>query len=151
MRWRARGRTGRRPSARRSTRGASAGRRDPNTRTSAAAEALPRRGELRRRPPRGRSCPPSRARVRRRRAAVAEDDAGVIFLSFPCQARYGRRAGMRILVVEDEPRILAFLVRGLEAEGFAVDWAGDGSEALERAGSAAYDLVVLDLLLPRVD
>jgi DNA-binding response OmpR family regulator len=58
---------------------------------------------------------------------------------------------MRILVVEDEPRILAFLVRGLEAEGFAVDWAGDGSEAIERAGSAPYDVVVLDLLLPRVD
>jgi two-component system, OmpR family, response regulator len=58
---------------------------------------------------------------------------------------------MRILVVEDEPRILAFLVRGLEAEGFSVDWAGDGSEALQRAGRASYDLVVLDLLLPRVD
>ncbi|MDX6488378.1 MAG: hypothetical protein QOK13_993, partial [Gaiellaceae bacterium] len=33
---------------------------------------------------------------------------------------------MRILVVEDEPRILAFVARGLEAEGFAVDAAGDG-------------------------
>ena len=60
-------------------------------------------------------------------------------------------AGMRILVVEDEPRILAFLVKGLEAEGFEVDCAGDGSEALLRAGEAPYDVVVLDLLLPRVD
>ncbi len=58
---------------------------------------------------------------------------------------------MRILVVEDEPRILAFLARGLEAEGYAVDSAGDGAEALRRAGTARYDLVVLDLLLPRVD
>jgi DNA-binding response OmpR family regulator len=58
---------------------------------------------------------------------------------------------MRILVVEDEPRILAFLVRGLEAEGFAVDSAGDGPEALVRAGRALYDVVILDLLLPRVD
>lgn len=58
---------------------------------------------------------------------------------------------MRILVVEDEPRILAFLVRGLEAEGFAVDSAGDGSEALLRADKEPYDVVVLDLLLPRVD
>src|SRR3989442_3786765 len=58
---------------------------------------------------------------------------------------------MRILAVEDELRILAFLVTGLEAEGFAVDCAGDGSEALLRAGEAPYDVVVLDLLLPRVD
>src|SRR5439155_15701103 len=34
---------------------------------------------------------------------------------------------------------------------FAVDWAGDGSEAIDRAESASYDLVVLDLLLPRID
>jgi DNA-binding response OmpR family regulator len=57
---------------------------------------------------------------------------------------------MRILVTEDEPRILSFLTRGLEAEGFAVDSAGDGAEALRCAERARYDLVVLDLLLPRV-
>jgi DNA-binding response OmpR family regulator len=57
---------------------------------------------------------------------------------------------MRILVTEDEPRILSFLARGLEAEGFAVDSEGDGAEALRRAETARYDLVVLDLLLPRV-
>src|SRR5438874_13364412 len=57
---------------------------------------------------------------------------------------------MRILVTEDEPRILSFLARGLEAEGFAVDSAADGAEALRRVGGAHYDLVVLDLLLPRV-
>lgn len=58
---------------------------------------------------------------------------------------------MRILVVEDEPRILAFVARGLEAEGFAVDAAGDGADALERARRGRPDFVVLDLLLPRVD
>jgi two-component system, OmpR family, response regulator len=57
---------------------------------------------------------------------------------------------MRILVIEDEPRILAFLARGFEAEGFTVDGAADGPEGLLRAARGAYDLVVLDLLLPRL-
>jgi DNA-binding response OmpR family regulator len=58
---------------------------------------------------------------------------------------------MRILVVEDEPRILAFVARGLEAEGFAVDSAADGVDALRWAREERYDVVVLDLLLPRLD
>jgi two-component system, OmpR family, response regulator len=58
---------------------------------------------------------------------------------------------MRILVIEDEPRILAFVTRGLEAEGFTVDAAGDGHDGLRRAVLEEYDLVVLDLLLPRID
>jgi DNA-binding response OmpR family regulator len=58
---------------------------------------------------------------------------------------------MRVLVVEDEPRILSFLVRGLESEGFAVDSELDGVSALQRASTRRYDLVVLDLLLPRLD
>jgi DNA-binding response OmpR family regulator len=58
---------------------------------------------------------------------------------------------MRILVIEDEPRILAFLARGLEAEGFAVDGAGNGRNGLERALAEGYDLVILDLLLPGLD
>lgn len=58
---------------------------------------------------------------------------------------------MRILVIEDEPRILAFVSRGLEAEGFTVDAAGDGPNGLRRAVLGDYDLVVLDLLLPRLD
>jgi DNA-binding response OmpR family regulator len=57
---------------------------------------------------------------------------------------------MHILVIEDEPRILAFLARGLEAEGFTVDGAADGPEGLLRAARGGYDLVVLDLLLPRL-
>jgi DNA-binding response OmpR family regulator len=58
---------------------------------------------------------------------------------------------MQILVIEDEPRILAFLSRGLEAEGFAVDGAGDGPDGLARAFAGRYDLVLLDLLLPGLD
>ena len=58
---------------------------------------------------------------------------------------------MRILVIEDEPRILGFLARGLEAEGFAVDTAGNGDAGLRRARRNAYDLILLDLLLPGVD
>src|SRR2546430_2054826 len=62
-----------------------------------------------------------------------------------------RGAEMPILVVEDEPRILAFVRRGLEAQGFVVDAAGDGATGLRRARERRYDLVVLDLLLPGLD
>jgi DNA-binding response OmpR family regulator len=58
---------------------------------------------------------------------------------------------LRILVIEDEPRILAFIARGLVAEGFAVEGEGDGVCGLRRALQEPYDLVVLDLLLPGVD
>ncbi len=55
---------------------------------------------------------------------------------------------MRILVIEDEARIQAFLARGLEAEGYAVVTADNGREGLSLATTARWDLVVLDLLLP---
>jgi two-component system copper resistance phosphate regulon response regulator CusR len=58
---------------------------------------------------------------------------------------------MPILVVEDEPRILAFVRRGLEAQGFTVDAAADGATGLRHARERHYDLVVLDLLLPGLD
>ena len=58
------------------------------------------------------------------------------------------RDTMRILVVEDEARILAFLTRGLEAEGYTVVAADNGRDGLALAASGAWDLVVLDLLLP---
>jgi DNA-binding response OmpR family regulator len=58
---------------------------------------------------------------------------------------------MQILVIEDEPRILAFLARGLEAEGFRVDAAGSGPSGLKQALSCSYDAVILDLLLPGLD
>src|SRR3954471_86130 len=58
---------------------------------------------------------------------------------------------VRILVIEDEPRILSFLSRGLEAEGFFVLGARDGQEGLRLAETTNFDLVILDLLLPRLD
>jgi two-component system, OmpR family, response regulator len=58
---------------------------------------------------------------------------------------------MRILAIEDEPRIASFLQRALEAEGFTIETEGDGLEGLSKALSEPYDLILLDLLLPRVD
>ena len=58
---------------------------------------------------------------------------------------------VRILVIEDEPRILGFLARGLEAEGFAVDGARNGREGLRRAQRDPYDLVLLDLMMEGMD
>jgi DNA-binding response OmpR family regulator len=58
---------------------------------------------------------------------------------------------MRILVVEDEERILSFVSRGLSAAGYAVDGAADGRTGLDKALRLSYDLVVLDLLLPAMN
>ncbi len=58
---------------------------------------------------------------------------------------------MRVLVVEDEPSIAAFLRQGLTEEGFAVDVAGDGETAVDYALAAPYDVIILDVLLPRKD
>jgi two-component system copper resistance phosphate regulon response regulator CusR len=58
---------------------------------------------------------------------------------------------MKLLLVEDSDRLRATLQRGLRAAGFAVDAAIDGVEAGSFLDSYEYDLVVLDLMLPRVD
>ncbi|MGW3628585.1 response regulator transcription factor [Streptomyces sp. NPDC005122] len=55
---------------------------------------------------------------------------------------------MRLLIVEDEKRLALSLARGLRAEGYAVDVVHDGAEGLHRASEGAYDLVVLDIMLP---
>ena len=55
---------------------------------------------------------------------------------------------MRVLVVEDEAKVAGAVRRGLEAEGFAVDVATDGAEGLWLAGEHAYDVIVLDIMLP---
>ncbi|MBO0875263.1 MAG: response regulator transcription factor [Pseudonocardia sp.] len=55
---------------------------------------------------------------------------------------------MRVLVVEDEPRMAALLKRGLEEEGYAVDVAATGPEGLWHALEFPYDTVLLDLMLP---
>jgi DNA-binding response OmpR family regulator len=58
---------------------------------------------------------------------------------------------MRILVAEDEPAIADFIERGLSAEGYAVTVAPDGSEALRRALSEDFALMILDRMLPECD
>jgi DNA-binding response OmpR family regulator len=57
---------------------------------------------------------------------------------------------MRVLVVEDERRMAAALQRGLQAEGFAVDLAYDGEEGLHLARLGEYDVLVLDIMLPKL-
>ncbi len=58
---------------------------------------------------------------------------------------------MRILVVEDEAKIARFLAKGLREEGYAVDIASDGEEAMASATATTYDLILLDLMLPKLD
>jgi DNA-binding response OmpR family regulator len=59
---------------------------------------------------------------------------------------------MRILVVEDERKVASFIRQGLEEEGYAVDVAPDGATAVDLAlGGTPYDLVVLDVMLPKRD
>ncbi len=55
---------------------------------------------------------------------------------------------MRVLLVEDEPRLSATLSRGLKAEGFVVVAASTGVEGLHEAVSHNFDVVVLDIMLP---
>ena len=58
---------------------------------------------------------------------------------------------MRILLVEDDPRLTGALARGFGAEGIAADVAAAGEEALWRAQSTAYGVIVLDVMLPGID
>ena len=58
---------------------------------------------------------------------------------------------MRILLAEDEKRVSSFIQRGLKEEGFVVDPAMDGEKALELAEVNPYDLIILDIILPKQD
>jgi DNA-binding response OmpR family regulator len=58
---------------------------------------------------------------------------------------------VRILLVEDHKPLLRALKRGLEEEGFAVDVAEDGEEADFKARGSSYDVIILDLMLPKID
>jgi len=58
---------------------------------------------------------------------------------------------LKILIVEDEPRLLRNLARALREEGYAVDVAAAGDEGLYKAESYNYDAIVLDIMLPRLD
>ena len=58
---------------------------------------------------------------------------------------------MRVLVVEDDNAIADFVVRGLREAGFAVDHAADGDAGLEAAKGQAYDVAIIDVMLPKRD
>ncbi|MEW5746423.1 MAG: response regulator transcription factor [Nitrospirota bacterium] len=58
---------------------------------------------------------------------------------------------MRLLLVEDEQKVAAFIKKGLEEEFYAVEVAEDGAQGLEMALAYHYDLIILDLMLPRID
>jgi two-component system, OmpR family, response regulator len=58
---------------------------------------------------------------------------------------------MRILVVEDDKKIASFVVKGLKESGFAVDHAADGENGLIMAETIAYDGIVVDRMLPKLD
>ena len=58
---------------------------------------------------------------------------------------------MRVLVVEDEPGIAKFIRQGLSEAGYVVDVAIDGEDGLNYALATEYDIIVLDILLPRMD
>jgi two-component system, OmpR family, response regulator len=58
---------------------------------------------------------------------------------------------MRVLVVEDEPKLANLVARGLREEGYAVDVAGRGEDAMWMAHAAPYDAILLDVMLPGAD
>ncbi len=58
---------------------------------------------------------------------------------------------MRVLVVEDEPAIADFIVRGLTEQGYAVDRAADGVAALDILAVGTFDVVLLDIMLPKMN
>ncbi len=58
---------------------------------------------------------------------------------------------MRILIVEDEKKVSGFIKKGLEEETYAVDIAPDGEEGLLLGEQNQYDLIILDLMLPKID
>ncbi len=58
---------------------------------------------------------------------------------------------MRVLLIEDDEKIASFILKGLKAEGFAVDHAADGEIGLHLALTEPYDLAVIDIMLPQKD
>jgi DNA-binding response OmpR family regulator len=58
---------------------------------------------------------------------------------------------MHILIVEDEKKVALFLKRSLEEEGFTVDLAPDGEEGVQQATNSLYDLIIMDIMMPKKD
>jgi len=58
---------------------------------------------------------------------------------------------MRVLVVEDEKKVAGFIQRGLEGEGFSVEVANDGETGVAMAEAGTHDLILMDIMLPKLD
>lgn len=58
---------------------------------------------------------------------------------------------MRVLVIEDDAKTARTLLKGLEADRFAVDWARDGEDGLQLAIEIDYDVIIIDCVLPKID
>lgn len=58
---------------------------------------------------------------------------------------------MRLLLVEDDEKIALFVQKGLQSAGFAVDWADNGEDGLHLALTEPYDVMVIDIMLPKLD
>ena len=58
---------------------------------------------------------------------------------------------MRLLLIEDDPKIASFILKGMKAEGYAVDHAPDGQEGLHMALTEPYDAAIIDVMLPKLD
>jgi two-component system, OmpR family, response regulator len=86
------------------------------------------------------SCPDSRATAHCVRPEIVRGFAAIAW----------QAGDVRILVVEDEPRLGRALQRGLSAEGYLVDLAIDGIAGLDAARNEAYDVVILDIMLPQL-
>src|SRR5579863_6345093 len=89
----------------------------------------------------------ARKREEKRCAASLEFRRPFIVHSFAI----GQNRSMRVLLVEDEPRVAGFIAKGLREQAYAVDIAPDGQEALYRAEVNQYDLIILDVMLPLKD
>jgi heavy metal response regulator len=73
--------------------------------------------------------------------------------AFPSAAAPDReeKLKVRVLIIEDENKIASFIKRGLKEEGYSVDIARDGEEGYFLATTQEYDLIILDLMLPKMD
>src|SRR6266702_2006255 len=85
-------------------------------------------------------------------AGLLADDGGVAFRccgarQYPGRSDSGGDPPVRILVVEDSVKMAALLKKGLEREGYAVDVAGSGQDAVWMADENEYDVIVLDIIL----
>src|SRR5437660_4485609 len=79
------------------------------------------------------------------------DFPSIRFLDAGAADSHKEGATVRVLLIEDHKPLVRALKQGLEEEGFAVDTAFDGEEGDYKAQSAEYDLIILDLMLPKED